>query len=101
MANVTQYHILFYGSPSGYQDNRAQVTLYDGSTVLGYVRFHDAGMPFPNDALSGGKILMHLPSTMFENVIDLLRNEKPINYYFAASRAFLGTGSTEPVGEGE
>jgi len=100
MANVTQYHVLFYGSTNGYQDNRAQITLYDGSTVLGYARFHDAGMSFPNDSQSGGKIIMHLPSSMFENVLDVLRNEKPINYYFASGHAFLGT-STEPVGEAE
>jgi hypothetical protein len=43
---------------------------------------------------------MHLPSAMFENVLDVLRNEKPINYYFASAHAFLGT-SAEPVGEGE
>ena len=100
MANVTQYHVLCYGTSDGYQDNRAQITLYDGSNVLGYVRFHDAGMPFPNDSQSGGKIIMHLPSTMFENVLNILRNEKPINYYFASNHAFLGT-STEPVGEAE
>ena len=100
MANVTQYHVLFYGSSGGYQDNRAQIALYDGTNVLGYVRFHDSGMPFPNDSQSGGQIIMHLPSAMFENVLDVLRNEKPINYYFASGHAFLGT-STEPVGEGE
>ena len=43
---------------------------------------------------------MHLPSTMFENVLDILRNEKPVYIYFAQSRGFLST-STEPVGEEE
>jgi hypothetical protein len=57
-------------------------------------------MTFPDDSQSGSLITMHLPSTMFENVLNVLRNETPINYYFSASRAFLGT-STEPVGEGE
>lgn len=101
MANVTQYHVLFYGSADGYQGLRAQITLYDGATVLGYCRFHDPGMPFPTDSQSGALITMHQPSAMFENIIDVLRNEKPIIYYFAASRAFLGTGSTEAVGEEE
>ena len=101
MPAVTKYHVLFYGTSNGYQGNRAQISLYNGSTVLGYVRFHDAGMPFPNDSQSGRLITMHLPSAMFENVIDMLRNESPINYYFASGQAFLGTGSTEPVGEGE
>ena len=100
MANITQYHVLFYGSPDGYQGNRAQITLYEGTAVRGYVRFYDAGMPFPADSQAGALITMHLPSAQFENVIDVLRHEKPINYYFAAGRAFLGT-STEPVGEAE
>jgi len=100
MANVTQYNVSFYGSSDGYQGNRAQIQLSDGPTVLGWVRFHDPSMPFPADSQSGAFIIMHLPSSMFENVIDVLRNEKPINYYFAASRAFLGT-SSEPVGEEE
>jgi hypothetical protein len=100
MANVTQYSVLFYGSSDGYQGNRAQIQLSDGATVLGWVRFHDPGMPFPADSQSGAFIIMHLPSAMFENVIDVLRNEKPLNYYFAASRAFFGT-SSEPVGEEE
>ena len=101
MASVTKYHVLFYGSPDGYGNNRAQIALYGSSGVLGYVRFHDDGMPFPNDTNSGGRITMHLPSAMFQNVIDVLRNESPINYYFASNHAFLGTGSTEAVGEGE
>ena len=100
MATVTQYHALFYGTSDGYQDNRAQIALYQGSDVLGYIRFHDPGMPFPNDSQSGGRITMHLPSAMFENVIDILRNEEPINFYFARNHAFLGT-SREPVGEEE
>jgi hypothetical protein len=101
MANVTQYHVLFYGSSDGYQGSRAQIQLSDASNVLGWVRFHDPGMPFPADSQSGAQIVMHLPSTSFENVIDVLRNESPLNYYFAAGRAFFGTGGNEGVGEGE
>ena len=101
MPEVKQYHVLFYGSPTGYQTNRAQISLYgnDGK-VNAYIRFNDPGMNFENDYISGGIIRMHLPSTMFHNVLDVLRNEKPINVYFAANRGFLGTG-TEPVGEAE
>lgn len=103
MADVAKYHVLVYGSPEGYQTNRAQIALYNAANaVVGYVRFNDPGMVFENDSLAGnGVILMHLPSTMFQSVIDLLRNEKPIQLYFAQGRGFFGTGSTEPVGEGE
>jgi len=100
MPEVTSYHVLVYGSPSGYQTNRSQITLYNGNTVLAYVRFNDPGMTFENDYISGGIIRMHLPSSMFLSVVDILRNEKPINVYFAANRGFLGT-SKEPVGEEE
>ena len=98
---VKNYHILFYGSPAGYQTNRAQIALYgsSGSTVA-YLRFNDPGMFFENDYESGGRIRMHLPSSMFENVLDVLRNEKPVYIYFAQGRGFLST-SKEPVGEGE
>lgn len=97
---ITNYHILVYGSPEGYQTNRAQISLYgpDGKTAA-FVRFNDPGMAFENDA-DDGIIRMHLPSAMFENVLDILRNEKPVYIYFAQGRGFLST-SKEPVGEGE
>ncbi len=98
---VKQYHILFYGSPEGYQTNRAQITLYDANNkVVAYVRFNDPGMTFENDYQSDGIIRMHLPSAMFENVLDVLRNEKPVYIYFAQNRGFLAT-SKEPIGEAE
>ncbi len=100
MPNVTNYHVLFYGSPDGYQTNRAQIALYDGNNTVAFVRFNDPGMVFENDYVDAGIIRMHLPSSMFENVIDVLRNETPITVYFAAGKGLLGTGK-EPVGEAE
>jgi hypothetical protein len=101
MATVNSYSILFYGSPEGYQTNRAQIQLSDAAgKTLAWVRFNDPGMVFENDANENGIIRMHLPSSMFQSVLDVLRNEKPINVYFAQGRGFLGTGA-EPVGEGE
>jgi hypothetical protein len=98
---VKEYHILFYGGPEGYQTNRAQIALYDsGGKTVAYVRFNDPGMTFENDYESGGIIRMHLPSTMFENVLDVLRNEKPVYVYSQQGRGFLST-SQEPIGEGE
>lgn len=101
MVNVTSYHILIYGSEQGYQTNRAQIALYNNSKVVAYVRFNDPGMTFETDSNTNGIIRMHLPSTMFQSVIDILRNEKPINVYFAQGRGFFGTGSKEAVGEAE
>src|SRR4030042_3965956 len=101
MVNVTAYQILIYGSPQGYQTNRSQIVLYDVNKVVAYVRFNDPGMVFEDDSEENGIIKMHLPSTMFQSVIDILRNEKPLNVYFAQGRGFFGTGSIEQVGEAE
>lgn len=101
MARVSSYSLLFYGSPSGYQTNRAQIQLSDSAgKTLAWVRFNDPGMLFENDDVSNGIIRMHLPSAMFSSVLDVLRNEEPVHVYFAAGRGFLGT-AREPIGEGE
>ena len=102
MAEVSSYSILFYGGPDGYQTNRAQIQLSDASgQTLAWIRFNDPGMFFEADYESGGIIRMHLPSAMFQSVLDVLRNEKPIHIYFAQGRGFLGTSASEPVGEAE
>ena len=67
---------------------------------MAYVRFNDPDMAFENDYESGGIIRMHLPSAMFDNVLDVLRNEKPVYIAFLQGRGFLST-SKEPVGEAE
>jgi hypothetical protein len=99
--SVTSYHVLVYGGPTGYQTNRAQIQLSDaaGKTVA-WIRFNDPGMSFETDYESDGIIRMHLPTTMFDAVVDLLRNEDGTYIYFTAGRAFLGTAK-EPIGEGE
>ena len=101
MTEVAAYSLLFYGGPDGYQTNRAQIQLSgtDGDT-LAWLRFNDAGMFYESDYQSDGIIRMHLPSGMFHNVLDVLRNESPVHVYFAAGRGFLGT-SSEPIGEEE
>lgn len=98
---IKDYHVLVYGSPSGYQTNRAQISVYgtDGKTAA-FIRFNDPGMFFEADYEDAGIIRMHLPSAMFGPTLDVLRNETPMFIYFAAGRAFLSS-SREPIGEGE
>ena len=98
---IKDYHIICYGSPKGYQTNRAQIALYDkNNKTRAYLRFNDPGMFFENDYESNGIIRMHLPTSMFENILDILRNENPVYIYFRQNRGFLTT-SKEPIGEGE
>lgn len=102
MAKVVHtYSVLTYGGPTGYQTNRAQIQLSDASgKSLAWLRFNDPGMSFENDYERDGIIRMHLPTTMFMPIIDLLRNESGVVVYMAQGRAFLGT-EKEPIGEGE
>ena len=97
---VTQYNYQFHGGENGYQGNRAVVRLKNGGTSVAYVHFIPEGKPIPNDTDSGSWIRMYMPESQLENVIDQLRNEKPISVYFAAGSGFLLTGN-EPIGEDE
>jgi hypothetical protein len=100
MANIQKYSIIFYGGPDGYQTNRVQISLIDGPKTVGIIRFNDPEMYFEEDTLVHGVVLMHLPTSMLQSVLDTLRNEKPVGVIFNAGRGFLYTGS-EPIGEGE
>ena len=98
---VDKYHVLIYGGPTGYQTNRAQIQLNDGDgRTRAWIRFNDPEMSFEPDYEKDGIIRMHLPTTVFHTVIDMLRNESGVYVYMAAGRGFLGT-SLEPIGEGE
>ena len=101
MASIDKYQVRVFGSPTGVDDSRAQILVFSGKKTVGHMFFHDPGMPFPADTNGpDGLIKMHLPSAMFEGVIDLLRNEKPIDLNFYLNRALFDT-TAEPVGEGE
>ena len=98
MALVANYHVLFRGGAN--QTMRAQIQLSDAAGVtLAYLKFYDLGALTANDTLVGGVINMNLPWVAFDGVMDILRNEQPIDVYWAGL-GFLST-STEPVGEAE
>lgn len=102
MPAVSHYSIEFLGGlDGGRPTHRAQITLRDAARIsVAVIRFVDSGMFVVADASVGGIITMHLPSAMFQSVLDVLRNEEPINVYFAQGRGYLGT-QFEAVGEGE
>jgi hypothetical protein len=108
MTEAVSYDVLFYGGPEGYGSNRAQIRVYDadGHTLV-RVRFRDPGLTLPDDAEYSGVWHMYLPSSMLQSVLDVLRNESPIQFYDGLGtglvrRGFLGTfPGEEPVGEGE
>jgi len=107
MTIVTKYDVLFYGGTNGSGDGlRAQIRLYDEAhKALAYVRFYDRGSAIPVDFVPPllDTWRVHLPSDMFGSVLDVLRNEKPVQFYTGRhDRTYLGTlPEGEEIGEGE
>jgi hypothetical protein len=101
LTEIKNYQIYLFGGPDGLWTNRSKIGLRgsDGK-ILAHISFNDSDMKFENDSESGGIIKMSLPSTMFGNVVDVLRNEKPVYIQFVHGHGVLQT-SLEPVGEGE
>lgn len=44
---------------------------------------------------------VYMPEKAFSRIVDLLRNEKPLNLVINPPFAFLSTDTLEPVGDGE
>ena len=89
------YEFLVYGSESGYQNTRAQITLTGSSPgqTIAFLRFCDPGVTFPADTFNNGIVDMYLPVSMLETVLTLLRIEKIVSVYFTLGRGFLYTGN--------
>src|SRR5206468_4666825 len=89
---VKKYSINIHGSQSGFGDgspgltgdSRAIIQLINqNNIVVASLFFHDLAMPFPpNDGIHQNIIRMHLPSTMYQNVVNFLRNERTVHINF-------------------
>ncbi|MEY5097957.1 MAG: hypothetical protein RJA36_676 [Pseudomonadota bacterium] len=101
MPAVASYSVLIHGGPGGHQNHRALIQLHDSAgDTLALLRFHDADGRCEPDSETGGIIRMHLPAILFQGVLDLLRQEKPVEIHFEQGRACLAAIGA-PVGEGE
>ncbi len=103
MPEIKQYAVRFHGGPKAQGTGmRAQVHLFGvDNRLIGEIHFMDDGLLLPED-VSEPRLIMALPVSMLDNVVDLLRNEGPVFIEWQAKidNVYLGT-SQEPVGEGE
>ncbi len=97
--SISKYQIMMYGGEGGYQNCRAQINLHTDQGLVGFIKFHEEGQAVGKDSDENNKITMHLPMSRFHDVVDMLRHERPINFYFVAN-AFLSTDA-EMVGAHE
>ena len=86
-----------------FSNDDAVIYLYDvHSTVVAEVFFVDDGRPLPNASRThAGRYLLHYRRSALPDLIDMLRNERPINLTWVDSdNAALSTGF-EMVGANE
>jgi len=119
MPRATKYEIEFLGchttssggsssgssSRGGYRDLLAEIKLFDNGKPIGVIQFFREGASIPKDYIGKGDVSMHLPYSMFGDVYDALRNEKPVNLEFvsrpASEGGILTVGRQEPIGEND
>ena len=99
-------------SISGARDNAPAwtrfVSLYDSEdTLRGYIQFRYDVPTLPGayeyDVGTTGKkaVSFFMYEHSYSDVVDLLRNERPIYLsYYSSHSVFVGTSQYEPVGEG-
>ena len=102
------YEISYYGGGHGSHDYpyRAIIKLRRGDgTLIGVAHFHRdiATMPDHDEANALDQYHCHFRDLDYPNVLDILRNEKPVFYEYIAGKWNMGNIATgaEPVGEGE
>lgn len=85
------------------------IFLYSGNQNVGQCFFGREGATTPEPTFSGGIVWYHAPGSQYAPVIDLLRNEKPVNINWVPHAdssepndgdAYFSTG-LEITGEGE
>ena len=103
---VSNYQVVCYGGPDGNGGVDATVAL-GIPNAWAFLRFYPEGSTVPPNYVSthgsGQKLYyVNYRYAQFGNVIDLLRNEKPIRFFFRDdTMAAYITTSKEPVGEEE
>jgi hypothetical protein len=113
--NVTNYNVQIHAEANNPVAYNAFIGLNLVSTdmpstqAVAFLNFYPdtAVGPLPGNSMStqgGMKVYAaNFRKSWFADAIDLLRNELPIRFWFdeTTKEAILGTGTQEPVGEGE
>ena len=104
--DVSTYLVFAYGGPGGNAGADATVSL-GIPDAFAFLRFFPENTPLPPNSKEthiSGKPIYYVSYryAQLANVVDLLRNEKPIRFFFRDDNlASYVTTSDEPVGEGE
>lgn len=91
----------FSSRPLGGTIAGSSIALFSGGKHQGAVYFYGETVALPAPTVNNGIAIFHYPIQMLPVILDVLRNESPVNLNFiSASNARLFTG-LEPIGEAE
>jgi hypothetical protein len=100
--NIETYALRVCGGPEGLREPkgvRAQIRLYPEVGTDSYtISFYEEPYPAPAE-VEGGH--MNLPMSAFATVVDILRNEKPVNLIWKRGVGYFLQTDHERVGEGD
>lgn len=105
-SEITQYWIHFHtgGHEPNYKYPPVLIKCYNEDDFVLQITFHPDNKQLPENHYDIRNKLVYLryPMSMYYNIVDTLRNEKPIYFHWTRELniGFLRTGK-EPVGEGE
>ena len=78
-----------------------RIGLLHAGKDIGQLVFHPNGAALPPDGISNGEIQLHYHLDDFNNVIGLLRSNKPLSFLYSGSGGGFENGietGVEPVG---
>ena len=108
LIEIKKYDVAYYagGKNVAAYPYRAIIGLRDDNERLigaAYFHHHPRTMPAADTLRPSGHISCHYPAEVYPQVLDLLRNEKPVYVEFEARPGNIANirTSAEPVGEGE
>lgn len=94
------YRLYYHSAPQyGWQ---SRLYLYNDGAFVGSIFFMKDGVNIPANVEVDGHPRLHFPASKFEEIMNILRHEKPLYISLVPSNG-IGTISTsgEPIGEEE
>ena len=101
MTNEFDSYRLYYHSAPQYSW-QSRLYLYNNGSFVGSIFFMKEGVSIPANIEVGGHARLHFPTGKFEEIMNVLRHDKPLYISLVPSNG-IGTISTsnEPIGEEE
>ena len=101
MTNEFDSYRLYYHSAPQYSW-QSRLYLYNNGGFVGSIFFMKEGVSIPANIEVGGYPRLHFPAGKFEEIMNVLRHDKPLYIGLVPSNG-IGTISTssEPIGEEE